>query len=305
MWRVRLSRSTASAVAAAFLLGAVASPARAATNTQIDFAVCPNITTTTYFGAFAGPSGCGPPAFSPGAVIIPPGDNPTCNTPAPNADLGSFLTTQNPLGVFLHLSGGESCVTIPPNRGTAPDGGSLTISVVQRGFCPATLTIPTPSSRRDSIAYPIGTLPFGSYRVTVSFPDQNGWIGSQASGTLHVGTTFTETDTSALVKPGTFAVLLKNSVAGPGAGEFVWTKTTRSSAELKGTDYYACGTIKVDATLRFRNRPGGGTARLTGKGVLAGGTGNYDGIRGAFAVTGSYSAKTGRGRLVFEGTATY
>ena len=106
-------------------------------------------------------------------------------------------------------------------------------------------------------------------------------------------------------KPGTFAVLLTNSVAGQGAGEFVWTKTTRSSAELKGAEYYACGTIKVEATLRYQNRSAAGTARLNGKGVLAGGTDNYDGIRGAFAVTGTYSAKTGRRRLVLRGTATY
>ena len=62
------------------------------------------------------------------------------------------------------------------------------------------------------VVFPIGSLPLGSYSVTVSFPDQTlvnpqtqvsrSWIGSHASGTLHVGTTFTETDTNALVRSG-------------------------------------------------------------------------------------------------------
>lgn len=268
------------ALAAAVLLAALASAARGATNSQIDFAVCPNITTTTFVGASAGPSGCGPAVFSSGAIIIPP-DKSSCNTPATNTDLGAFFTTQNPLGVFAHINGGNSCATSPPTQGAAlGEGATVTVSVAQTGFCPTTLTVPSPKGPFGGIAFPIGNLPFGSYRVTLTVPDQTSFIGSRASGTLRVGTTFTETDRNALAAPGksaTFGVLLQNSAAGRGAGELQWTKTTNSSAEIKGTHYYACGTINVEATVRYGKRSPGGVVRVAGQGAFTGGTGNYEG----------------------------
>ncbi len=152
-------------------------------------------------------------------------------------------------------------------------------------------------------------MPLGSYRVTVAFPDQMGWLGSQAGGMLHVGTSFTETDTSALARPGasdTFAVLIRNSVAGPGAGELVSTKTSNPSvATLSGTDYYACGSIRIAATVTYGKRARKGVVHVSGNGSITGGTGNYVGLKGTFTVTGTYSRKTNRGTLVFTDTATY
>jgi len=103
------------------------------------------------------------------------------------------------------------------------------------------------------------------------------WLGSRATGILHVGGTFTETDTNALTRPGknaTYATLLQSSLAGPGAGDVRWSRLSTSSAELKGTDYYACGTIDVHATIGYGKRGANGLARVTGEGSLTGGTGN-------------------------------
>lgn len=284
--------------AALALAGALvlASVAHGALNSQLDFSVCPNITTATYFGAFSSPPGCGPGVLSPGGVIIRP-DN-TCGPESSLTDLGTFLSSQNPLGVFAHVSARNNC---PPENPLGPGGsGAFTVGVVHMGFCPAALTVTSPNGRLDGIAVPIGSLSAGSYRVTVTFPDQGSWLQSQASGTLHVGGSFTET--SALASPGkngTFAALLQNSLAGPGAGDLQWTKTG-SAAELKGTEYYACGMINLRATLHFGKR-----SRLSGSGALMGGSGNYEGIKGTFTVAGTYRLKTGRGTLALKGTVTY
>lgn len=297
--------------AAAFVLAAlVAAPARAvSTPSEIDFAICPNVTQTTYTAGGVGPSqfGCGSPVFSPGFIGFQP-DN-SCTTPT-NTDLGTFPTTQNPLGAFVHVSAPPSCATNPPTRGPgAGQGSALTLSMTQTGFCPTTLTIQARTGPYGAVVFPIGSMRLGSYRVTVAFPDQMSWLGSQASGMLHVGTSFTETDTSVLARPGasdTFAVLIKNSVAGPGAGELVSTKTSNPSvATLSGTDYYACGTIRIAATVTYGKRVRKGVVRLSGNGSITGGTGNYVGLKGTFTVTGSYSRKTNRATLVFTDTATY
>ena len=165
------------------------------------------------------------------------------------------------------------------------------------------------------VLFPIGTLRFGTYSVTVDFPDQTvvdprsgqstSWIGNHATGTLRVGTTFMETDRSALAAAGnTYAVLISSSVAGPGAGELVLNRTG-NVAVLRGTDYYACGTINITGTVTFGKRGAGGLARLTGNGSLTGGTGNFKGIKGAFTIKGSYSTKAERATFVLKGAATY
>ena len=79
---------------------------------------------------------------------------------------------------------------------------SVTVSVSQRGFCPTKLTVEAREGSIGGVIFPIGTLPLGTYDITVTLPDQTvseargpvTWIGSQASGALRVGTTFTETD---------------------------------------------------------------------------------------------------------------
>src|SRR5919198_792345 len=181
-----------------------------------------------------------------------------------NSALGPFLPTQNPLGMFVHVSAPPDCATSPPTRGPAVgDDGALTVSLAQTGFCPTTLTISARTRHSSAVVFPIG-----SYRVTVDFPAQTlvdpqapqpiSWLGSRASGTLHVGTSFTETDTSALATAGTsdtFAVLLSNSAAGPGAGRLVSTRTANPSVRrLTGVGYYACGTIGTAATLTYGKR---------------------------------------------------
>jgi hypothetical protein len=296
--------------AACGLAALVAAPARAVSMpSEIDFAICPTVTQTTYTAGGVGPGqfGCGSVVLSPGFISFQPDNG--CTTPT-NTDLGTFLTTQNPLGSFVHVSAPPNCATNPPMRGPgAGQGSALTLSVTQTGFCPTTLTIQARTGPYGAVVFPIGSLPLGSYRVTVAFPDQMSWLGSQASGMLHVGTSFTETDTSALVSPGkndTFAVLIRNSVAGPGAGELVSTKTTNPSvATLSGTDYFACGTIRIAATVTYGKPARKGVVHLSGNGSITGGTGNYVGLKGTFTVTGTYSRKTNRGTLVFTGTGTY
>jgi hypothetical protein len=287
---------------------------------RIDLAICPNITTTSHPGPFEPrPAGCGPAVFSAGMTIIGPG-NGACETAPSTTDLGTFPTTQNPLGALVHAGGLNNCATNPPTLGPgAGQGTAFTLRVAQTGFCPTTLTVQAQGGPFGDVLFSIGSLPFGSYDVTVSFPEQTvfdpqaqrstSWIESHASGTLHVGTNFTETDTNALVRPGksnTFAVLLNNSVAGLGAGQLVSTNTGNPSiAHVTGTDYYSCGTIEIEANVKYGRRGANGVSRLTGDGSLTGGTGNYKGIKGAFTVTGSYDKKTNRGTLKLTGAATY
>jgi membrane-bound inhibitor of C-type lysozyme len=188
------------------------------------------------------------------------------------------------------------------------------VSVVQRGFCPTTLTVAAREGPKAGVFFPIGTLPLGTYDVTVTEPAQTvneaqgpvSWLGVQVKGTLRVGTMFTEMDAHALVTPGrnAFAAVLRNSFAGSGAGEFVWSKNG-NTARLTGTDYYACGTINVTATVTYGKRGANALVRLRGKGSLAGGTGNYKGIKGAFTLQGSYSAKRDRGTFALSGEATF
>jgi hypothetical protein len=279
---------------------------------RLDFSICPNVTTTTYLQTPAqGVPGCGPGISTPNNLFIQP-DN-TCTMPTTNTDLGTFLTTQNPLGATVHAGAPNTCATSPPTRGPGADGAALIVTVRQTGFCPATLTIAAREGPIGGVVFPIGTLPPGTYNVTVGLPDQtvidNGqvvtWLGIEASGTLRVGTKFTETDTHTLARPGnTFAVLLDNSFAGPGAGELVSTKTG-NVAQLRGTDYYACGTLNVAATVTYGKRGSNGVVRLRGSGSLVGGTGNYTNIKGAFTLRGSYNTRTNRGTFVLRGEATF
>jgi hypothetical protein len=238
----------------------------------------------------------------------------------PNSDLGTWMTTQNPLGLWVGVkSPPDNCATVPPTRGAQVQGGAFTVTVSQTGACTTTLTIParTPpfGGPTGGVIFPIGTLRFGTYSVNVDFPDQTvvdprsgqstRLIGNQATGTLHVGTTFTEMDRSALAGAGnTYAVLINSSVAGPGAGELVLNRRG-NVAVLRGTDYYACGTISIAGTVTFGKRGSSGVARLTGTGTLTGGTGNYKGVNGNFMLNGGYNPKTKRATFVLKGTATY
>jgi hypothetical protein len=308
------------AVVAPATLVAVPSGADA-TPSRVEIAICPHITQTTYpnAGSDVGPgsSGCGPTVFSPGHVVVRPDGTCTMST---NTDLGTFMTNDEPLGAWIVAGGLNSCATTPPTLGPGVAGGAVTVSLTQTGSCPATVTIPGQIGPHAAVVFPLGKLPLGSYNVTADYPDQTvfggaqapqpaTWIGSHANGTLHVGADFTETDRSALVDIGNrdrFAVLLNSSVAGEGAGQLVASKTGNpSTANLTGTDYYACGTIRVAATVRYGKRGANGLTRLTGNGTLAGGTGNYQGIKGTFTVTGAYNTRTNRGTLVLKGSATY
>lgn len=304
------------ATAAAFVVPSAHPFAGAFEPTDVGFAVCPHVTQTTNTPAGVGPGpGCGSPVSSSDVFLGP--DN-RC-TPASNTDLGTFMTTQNPLGLWAGAKTPDNCATVPPTRGHVVQGAGFTVTVSQTGACPTTLTVParTPpvGGPLGGVLFPIGTLRFGTYRVTLDFPDQTvldprtgqstSWTGNRATGTLHVGTTFTETDRSALaVADNTYAVLISSSVAGPGAGELVLTRTG-NVAVLKGTDYYACGTISVTGTVRFGKRGRGGVTRLTGTGNLTGGTGNYKGVKGSFAVSGTYDPQTKRATFGLKGTATF
>lgn len=293
----------AGTLTACIALMLVAAPAgHASTPSRIDVSICPNITTTSYPGITDVIAGCGGPVFSPGSVNIPP-DRSSC-TPETNTDLGTFLTTQNPLGAKVNAGGPNSCATHPPTMGPGAESAAVTLSVVQKGFCPTALMVQARTSPQGGVVFPIGSLPIGSYNVTATLPEQTAgsqsWLQSQATGTLHVGGPFREVTTSALARAGnTFAALLSNSFAGPGAGEFVLTKT-RGVGSLSGTEYYGCGTITISGAITF-----GRHGRLTGEGNLTGGSGNYQDIKGNFVLRGSYSPKTKRAGFVLTGTVTY
>jgi hypothetical protein len=260
-----------------------------------------------------GSSGCGRGVSSPNNFFISPDGN-TCQPPPAGTDLGAFLTTQNPLGALVHSGDPNNCATNPPTRGRGTSGVALDVSVVRRGFCPTTLTVAAREGPIGGVLFPIGTLPLGTYDVTVTLPAQTvneaqgpvSWLGVQVRGTLRVGTKFTETDAHALVTPGrnAFGALLRNSFAGSGAAELVSTKTG-NTARLTGTDYYACGTINVAATVTYGKRGANGVVRVLGSGNLVGGTGNYKDIKGAFTLRGSYGTKTNRGTLSLTGEASF
>ena len=308
-----------SALAAIFILASASAAGAESSSSQTEIAVCPNVMQTTYpqagvGGIGPGTFGCQQSVFSAGFVFVRP--DKTCTTPT-DTDLGTFSTTQNPLGIWISVASPNSCATTPPTLGFGAVGGTAIVSVAQTGFCPTSLTVPATIGDHAAVLLPIGTLPLGKYNVRVNFADQTVvnpqtqqqriWTGSYASGTLRIGTTFTETDTIALARPGvraTLAALLRNSVAGPGAGELVQTRTG-NAADLKGTDYYACGMINIAATLTYGKRATKGIVRVTGNGTITGGGGNYTGLKGTFRVKGSYSARTKGQTLVLKGTVTY
>ena len=289
----------------------------AATPSRVGVNICPHVTQTSYptAGQAGGPGafGCKSPVSSPGSIFVNP-DN-TCTTPT-NTDLGTFLTTDEPLGAYVGAGGLHNCATSPPTLGPGAPNAAVTLAVAQTGFCPTKLTLSAQTGPFGAVLFPIGNLPFGTYSVTVTFPQQASadprgpqpftWESSSATGTLHVGTAFTETDALALATTGgrSFATLLRNSAAGPGAGELVLTKHGNSAA-LRGTDYYGCGTINVAATVTLGKARAHGVARVTGNGRLTGGTGNYEGVKGAFTLTGRLSTKTNRGTFRLTGTARY
>jgi hypothetical protein len=215
----------------------VVTPASAAsTPAQLSFSVCPNVTQTIYPGPAPGPGdlqhvsaqlGCAPAVTSANFLDV------AC-TAHTNKDLGVFRLEQNPLGVAVQISTQTNCATNPPDLGAGVENGAFTVRVARAGFCPSTLTIPGRTGNA-TVVLPIGTLPFGKYTVTVDFPDQGDWSGTQASGRLRVGdTNFTETDTIALAKGTTFAVLLSNSLAGPGAVQLVSRRSGSGSIKLSG-----------------------------------------------------------------------
>ncbi|TML21103.1 MAG: hypothetical protein E6G32_08060 [Actinobacteria bacterium] len=287
-------------------LGATRSAASDSLETRLGFYICPNVTTTIYPQTPEQQTlpGCGSPVMSPNDNNpTPPGGDP-CLPASTNTDLGVFLTTQNPFGAFVASGTPNNCATNPHTRGRGTFKAALDVSVVQRGFCPTTLTVAAHEGPLGGVFFPIGTLPLGTYNVTVTLPAQTvneptgpvSWLGVQVRGTLRVGTTFTETDTSTLaVGTKTFATLLDNSFAGPGAGKLMMTKSA-----LSGTEYYACGTINVAASMTIGKR-----GRVRGEGLLTGGKGNYQGIRGTFTLAGRYNTRTKRGTFVLKGEATY
>ena len=287
-----------SAVVALAIPGGVLSFAQAASGpTQLALLACPNVTQTIYpapapsnddLSGWTTRLGCFGPVVSGGYVDC-------SGTPHPNTDLGAFRTSQNPLGLAVQLNARPTCGSDP---GAGVGNGELAVTVTKTGFCPQTSTVAARTGSA-SVIFPIGSLSLGAYEVTVAFPGQGALVGTHATGTLHMGgVRFTETDTTALAKSNAFAVLLDNSIAGRGAGALTVTRAG-TKAHLVGTDYYACGAINVDATVRLAKH------RVTGDGLITGGSGNYKDLKGSFTVKGSYNARTGRGTLTLKGIATY
>jgi len=192
--------------------------------------------------------------------------------------------------------------------GPGASNAAVTLNVVQQGFCPTALTVQALTSPQGSVVFPIGSLPLGTYTVTATLPAQTvgsqSWLESHATGMLHIGGPFKETDAVALARSdNTFAALLANNFAGPGAGALSLSRAGRV-ADIKATDFYACGTITLAGTITYGKRTRG-IARLTGSGNITGGTGNYLGLGGKFTLMGSYKAKTNRATFVLTGVATY
>ena len=141
---------------------------------QMDIAACPNVTQTTDPGPGVEPGNlnCGPSVFSPGAEVPQPDG--TCTSPT-NSALGTVPESQNPLGLWVHVSS-NTC-----NPGLEAVGGSFTINLTQTAPTPGpTQTIPgqldsyapTEGLPPASVVIPIGNLAPGTYNVTVNFPAQ-------------------------------------------------------------------------------------------------------------------------------------
>jgi hypothetical protein len=284
-------------------VGATRSAASGGLETRLGFFVCPKVTTTTYPTTVAlDTQGCGSPVMSPND------HQDTCEPPRTDTDLGGFLTTQNPLGLFVGSGSLNDCSTNPPRLGKGAGGAAIDVSVVQRGFCPTSFAISAREGPIGGVIFSIGSPPLGTYDVTVTLPPQTAtdgygvvttWAGVQVHGVLRVGTTFKETDAHALVTGNEFAALLHNSFAGVGAGTLMASRSGNTT-RLTGIDYYACGTIDVSATMMFGKR-----GAIRGSGTFTGGTGNYQNIKGGFTLRGSSSRKTGRGMLILTGEASF
>ena len=274
------------------------SAAGASTPTDLSFQVCPNVSQTIY-PAPAGGAGddlftwtqrlnCGQAVTSPGLVDC-------SGTPHTNTDLGKFFPRDNPLGIAVHLHARATCGSDP---GAGVNNGPLTVTITRTGACPRVSTV-SAVTRDSSVIFPIGDLPFGAYQITVAYPGSAELGGTQATGSLHVGLmSFTETAAHAQVKGNAFAALVNNSFAGRGAADLSLTRGG-NRARLVGTEYYLCGSINVDATIRYAGRD------VRGNGVITGGTGNYNDLKGTFTVSGTYDARTRRGSLLLKGVATY
>lgn len=290
------------------MLGATTGAASGGVETRLDFSICPDVTSTTYPQTPTGlnTQGCGPPVLSPNDAIIPPNGN-TCQLPG-NTDLGAFTTTQNPLGMTVASGSPINCAANPPTRGPGAGGAAINVSVAQRGFCPTSFAISAREGPIGPVIFPIGSLPLGTYDVTVTLPPQTAtdgygvtttWAGVQVKGALRVGAKFSETDAHALVTRGRIGALIQNSFAGVGAADLVSSKSGNAT-RLTGIEYYACGTIDIAATVTYGNH-----GAMRGSGTFVGGTGNYNGIKGNFVLRGRYDAKTGRGHFTLTGNATF
>ena len=277
--------------------GMLSTAAGASTPTDLAFEACPNVNATIY----PAPAGTGDDPFvwtqrlKCNASVVSPGYIDCSGTVHANTDLGTFFAKDNPIGVAVQLNARPTCGADP---GAGVNNGPLSVTVTKTGACPQTSII-SAQTRNASVIFPIGSLSFGAYQITVAFPGSGDLAGTQATGTLHVGgMNFSETDVHAQVKGNAVAVLVSNSFAGRGAAALSLTRTG-ARAHLAGTDYYLCGSIDVDATLILAKR------RVSGAGSITGGTGNYKDLTGTFTVKGTFDAHTGRGSLSLKGIATY
>ena len=142
-------------IALVVLLGDARGAASGGLETRLGFYICPNVTTTTYpLTPSQSLPGCGPPVMSPNDNNpTPPGGNP-CEPASGNTDLGAFLTTQNPFGMFVASGTPNNCAANPPSRGRGTDSAALDVSVVQRGFCPTTLTVAAHEGPLGGVFFP-------------------------------------------------------------------------------------------------------------------------------------------------------
>jgi hypothetical protein len=281
-------------VACSWLASAVAGTA---TPTDLSFQACPNVSQTIY----PAPAGAGDDLFAwtqrlkCGVAVVSPGYIDCSGTAHNNSDLGKFFPRDHPLGIAVHLNARPTCGS---DLGAGVNNGPLTTTITRRGACPHTSTV-SAVTRDASVIFPIGDLPFGVYQITVAFPGSAQLGGTQATGTLHVGLMpFTETAAHAQVRGNAFAAVVNNSFAGRGAADLSLTRSG-NVGRLMGIEYYLCGSIDVDAKLRYAGR------NVRGDGVITGGTGNYNDLKGSFTVKGTYNARTGRGALMLKGIATY
>jgi hypothetical protein len=267
--------------------------------TRLGFSICPSVTTTTYPTAPTGlnTQGCGSPVMSANDHMS------VCDPPRTDPDLGAFDTSQSPFGMFVSSGAVTDCSAKPPMLRPAAAGAAIDVSVAQRGFCPTSVAVSVREGI-NGVVFPVGTLPLGMYDATVTLPPQTAtdprgitttWAGVQVRGVLRVGAKFTETHSHALVSRGRIASLIRNSIAGQGAADFVL-----SGSKLSGKEYFACGTINISAAVSV-----GKHGAISGRGTLVGGTGNYADVKGDFTLRGSYNAKTNRGTFKLAGEARF